>query len=587
MTTPVTPDSTAEDRSELPLTMFGPDFPFAYDDYLKHPSGLGTVPEAALGTEIAVIGAGVAGMAAAYELMKLGLKPVVYESNQIGGRMRSVPFEGYSGVVAEMGAMRFPPSSTALFHYVDLLGLRTEPFPNPLAGATPSTVIDLKGESHYARRLEDLPPIFTEVSQAWQRTLEDYADLVPLQRAIRARDTAEIKRLWNDLVVRFDDQTFYGFLAASAHFSSFRLREVFGQVGFGTGGWDTDYPNSILEVLRVVVTASDDHHRGIVGGAQQLPVGLWSATAPSTHWPAGTSVESLNGGEPLPKVTELRRTPAGTTVYDASGGSKTFAATVVTTQSWLLLSTIACDDDLFPIDHWTAIERTHYMGSTKVFVLVDRPFWKDTDPRTGRDVVSMTLTDRMSRGTYLLDQGEDQPGLICLSYTWSDDSLKLLALDPAERMDIVLRSLEGIYPGVDFRSHIVGDPVTLSWETERDFMGAFKANLPGHYRYQERLFGHFMQDAFEHGHRGIFLAGDDISWTAGWAEGGITTALNAVWGVVHHLGGASAQSNPGPGDRFADLAPLRLGDRTACSEVQYLGGSGTSTDSDPNRPAPI
>ena len=37
--------------------------------------------------------------------------------------------------------------------------------------------------------------------------------------------------------------------------------------------------------------------------------------------------------------------------------------------------------------------------------LVDRPFWKDRDPATGRDVMSMTLTDRMTRGTYLLDQG--------------------------------------------------------------------------------------------------------------------------------------------------------------------------------------
>ncbi len=151
----------------------------------------------------------------------------------------------------------------------------------------------------------------------------------------------------------------------------------------------------------------------------------------------------------------------------------------MTVQSWMLLNNIRCDDDLFPIDHWTAIERTHYMGSTKVFVLVDRPFWKDKDPVTGRDSVSMTLTDRMSRGTYLLDQGEGKPGLICLSYTWSDDSLKLLALDATERMNIMLRSLEEIYPGVDFRSHVISSPVTLSWETERDFMGAFKANLPG------------------------------------------------------------------------------------------------------------
>jgi monoamine oxidase len=492
--------------------------------------------------------------------MKLGLKPVVYESDQLGGRMRSVPFDGYPGIVAEMGAMRFPPSSTALFHYLNLLGLQTEPFPNPLAEVTPSTVIDLKGESHYAHGLDDLPDVFAQVAHAWQRTLEDHAELVPLQRAIRARDAAAIKRLWNDLVVRFDDQTFWGFLAASKHFRSFRLREVFGQVGFGTGGWDTDYPNSILEILRVVVTAADDHHRGIIGGAQQLPVGLWNAEPDCAHWPAGTSLSSLAGGTPLPGVTQVGRARSSIVVHDSAGDARSYPAVVVTAQSWMLLSNIRCDDDLFPIDHWTAIERTHYMGSTKVFVLVDRPFWKDKDPKTGRDVLSMTLTDRMSRGTYLLDQGEGRPGLICLSYTWSDDSLKLLALDKNERTDIVLRSLEGIYPGVDFRSHIIGEPVTLSWETERDFMGAFKANLPGHYRYQERLFGHFVQDEFEDRHRGIFLAGDDISWTAGWAEGAIQTALNAVWGVVHHLGGSSSPGNPGPGDVFADIAPLRLDD---------------------------
>ena len=39
MTIPVTPDSTAADTDPRPLTMFGPDFPFAYDDYVAHPRG--------------------------------------------------------------------------------------------------------------------------------------------------------------------------------------------------------------------------------------------------------------------------------------------------------------------------------------------------------------------------------------------------------------------------------------------------------------------------------------------------------------------------------------------------------------------
>src|SRR3712207_467785 len=165
----------------------------------------------------------------------------------------------------------------------------------------------------------------------------------------------------------------------------------------------------MLEILRVVYTAADDDHLSIVGGSQQIPVGLWrrEIEAP-VHWPAGTSLASLHpGGRPLPGVTRLHRTaPNCLTVTDEAGGIRTYRAAVFTAQSWNLLSRIVCDEELFPIDHWTAIERTHYMGSTKLFCLVDRPFWQDVDPRTGRHRMSMTLSDRMTRGTYLLDQGE-------------------------------------------------------------------------------------------------------------------------------------------------------------------------------------
>ena len=38
------------------------------------------------------------------------------------------------------------------------------------------------------------------------------------------------------------------------------------------------------------------------------------------------------------------------------------------------------------------------------------------------------------------------------------------------------------------------------------------------------------------------------------------TALNAVWGIMHYLGGESPADNPGPGDRFNDLKPVELPD---------------------------
>lgn len=546
-----------------PVTVFGPDFPYAYDDWLRHPSGLATVPPEQHGTEVGIVGAGIAGLVAAHELMKLGLKPVVYEASRLGGRLRSQPFEGGGGVIAELGGMRFPASSTAFFHYVDLLGLKTRPFPNPLTPAAGSTVIDLAGQTHYARSLADLPPLFQEVAQAWDEALAELG-FGELQAALRARDAAGLKALWNRLVPLWDDRTFYDFVAQSRAFSklSFRHREVFGQVGFGTGGWDSDFPNTMLEILRVVLTGCDENQHLIEDGVQQVPMGLWRhAPELIAHWPRGTSLASLHGGATRPGVTAIARAPNGRlAVTDAWGTRREHAAVLVTCQSWLLTTQIEVEESLFSQALWMALDRTRYMQSSKTFVMVDRPFWKDRDPRTGRDVMSMTLTDRLTRGTYLFDHGPDRPAVICLSYAWMSDALKMLPHGPEKRVQLALAALAKIYPDVDIASHIVGDPITVSWEADPYFLGAFKGALPGHYRYNHRMHGHFMQDGLPAAERGIFIAGDDVSFTPAWVEGAVQTSLNAVWGIVHQLGGRCPADNPGPGERYAELGPVALPD---------------------------
>jgi lysine 2-monooxygenase len=553
---------THPEADPRPVTVFGPDFPFAFDDWIKSADGLGTLPNRALGTEVAIIGAGMAGIIAAYELMKMGARPVIYEAGRIGGRLRSEAFQGTQGIIAELGGMRFPVSGTSFYHYVDVLGLQSKPFPNPLAPGTPSTVIDLEGCPIYAERAEDLPPLFLDIADAWQKALEESAGLSQLQEAIRARNVVSLKALWNRLIPVWDDRSFYDFVATSNAFSGrpFRHLEVFGQVGFGTGGWDSDYPNSMLEILRVIATNCDENQYYIVGGVEQVPRGLWNHKAEKpVYWPKGTSLSELHGGAPHAGVTALRRSGNDQIlVTDRWGTTRPYAAVLVTCQSWLLTTQMSTDEHLFSQKLWMALDRTRYMQSAKTFVMVDRPFWKNKDPKTGRDEMSMTLTDRLTRGTYLFDNGDDRPGVICLSYSWMSDALKMLPLPVDKRVRLALDALKKIYPGLDIESHIIGDPITVSWEADPNFLGAFKGALPGHYRYNHRMYCHFMQENKPPAERGIFLAGDDISWTPGWVEGAVQTALNAVWGIMHHLGGKSPNTNPGPGDRYDDLKPMEL-----------------------------
>ena len=502
-------------------------------------------------------------MVAAYELMTVGLKPVIYEVGRIGGRLRSEQFANANhGVVAELGGMRFPVSATTFDYYRTLLDLKVAPFPNPLTEAAGSTVIDLAGETIYAESLHDLPPIYREVASAWNEALESEAQLIPIKQAIRARDAAAVKKHWDPLVRTWDDRTFYDFIATAPSFKKldFRHREIFGQVGFGTGGWDSDFRNTMLEILRVVLTECDDNQNYIIGGSEQLPRGLWThCPRHATHWGPNTSLSSLHGGATKPGVKKINRiSDELICVTDQYGNQGQYKAVIATCQSWLLTTGIDTDESLFSHEHWMALDRTSYMQSSKTFVMVDRPFWKDKDQTTGRDRMSMTLTDRLTRGTYLFDNGDTQPGVICLTYTWMADALKMLPLPVERRVELALGALAKIYPNVDIKSHIVGQPITISWEDDENFLGAFKGALPGHYRYNRRMFTHFIQKEFDAAQRGIFIAGDDVSWTPGWAEGAVQTALNATWGVINHLQGQCSESNPGPGDVYEDIKPMEL-----------------------------
>lgn len=69
-----------------------------------------------------------------------------------------------------------------------------------------------------------------------------------------------------------------------------------------------------------------------------------------------------------------------------------------------------------------------------------------------------------------------------------------------------------------------------------------------------------MQQDMAESQKGVFLAGDGVSWTPAWVEGAVQTSLNAVWGIMTHLGGRSPAANPGPGDLYPERGPIRLAD---------------------------
>src|SRR3546814_19309581 len=107
------------------------------------------------------------------------------------------------------------------------------------------------------------------------------------------------------------------------------------------------------------------------------------------------------------------------------------------------------------------------------------------------------------------------------------DALKMLPLPVEKRVDLALSALTKIYPRVNLRDHIIGDPITVSWESDPNFPGTFTAALPGHYRYNHRMYSHFMQQDIPPEPRGILLAGDAVTWTPAGVGGAVESELDA------------------------------------------------------------
>ena len=213
-------------------------------------------------------------------------------------------------------------------------------------------MIDLDGQSIYVERPEDLPPLFREVADAWREALEEgrelqrHAGCDARPRRAQAQGAVEPARadLGRPQLLRLRRH-----VRAFAS-RSFRHREVFGQVGFGTGGWDTDFPNSMLEILRVVVTNCDEEQRLVVGGVEQLPRRLWRRAAERmAHWPQGTTLETAcTPARPGPASRRSRPPATGRfAITDRWGDTRDYPAVLVTCQSWLLTTHIATDESLF------------------------------------------------------------------------------------------------------------------------------------------------------------------------------------------------------------------------------------------------
>lgn len=547
---------------------------FAYHDWLRYLENqqrpIGSVNAA---PPVAVIGAGVSGLCAAYELVRAGCTVHVFEqSKEVGGRCTSVRFAGDAFDVAELGAMRFPPSQFLLDYYLQRLGIapagleNMPDFPDP---GVQTTYLCYEGRTDVWVAGELPPAAFTTVANGWHAFVQHglmrsgKRVLQPASVITHALAVADVERAtsyWQAYLDLFGQKTFYSALyeiftgsggcdvPGGAPWSSADF-DRFGALGIGSGGFGPLFSIGFIDIFRLMVDELETHQK-FLQPSETLDCGI--RTLPNRFAQEIGQRGRLFFDTP---IHAIRRFGSGF-VLDGVPGEIVYGKVIVATTTRAMELTLDLtafgNGALLAPDVSKAIMRTYVIASNKVAARI-KNFWAG-DPKA----VRCLQTDGLVRQVYTLDYTPagappDPAGVCFISYVWNDDAIKQQAItagapdnpDDKEKLyRYLLDRLRAIGGDVaewaeklrPLDDDYAGNVVYEEWQSNPYYAGAFKLSQPGQDLYVQSMFFDY-QKCGSARDTGVYLAGDCISWTSGWVEGALTTALNAAAAVITSLGG--------------------------------------------------
>lgn len=544
-------------------TTFSPSIDLLYDyaPFLRQSESDGSIgffPQGVSPPRVAIIGAGISGLVAATELLRAGVDDItLFESrDRLGGRAWSKPFDPhYPHLIAELGAMRFPPSATALFHYLNRHNIATSvSFPDP---GVVKTELHYRGARYHWSAGEMPPSLFRRVHQGWRALLHegylmDGIQLVaPVQitSMLRSRRLDQAFEAWQAWLNAYRDRSFYSamidiFTGPNPPGGIVWERpsdfELFGSLGIGSGGFLPVYQAGFTEIMRLVINGYEDDQR-------MIPCGITTLTERL----AGQRIRGRTAGECVrfSRVSHISKQEGKIRLLTDRATLPVFDRVIVTSsnRAMQMIQCLSGDNTFLSQDVCRAVRETHLIGSSKLFILTAEKFWLKND-------LPITIqSDGLVRGLYCLDYEPDNPegvGVVLLSYTWEDDAHKLLTLtDKKKRCQHLIDDLAILHP--EFARHLVpagGDydryVLHHDWLTDPHSAGAFKLNYPGEDIYSQHLFFQFKTANHPQQDTGLYLAGCGCSFTGGWIEGAVQTALNAACAVIRSAGGRLLPGNP-------------------------------------------
>lgn len=504
------------------------------------------LPENFRQKNVAIVGAGAAGLCAGYELLKLGIVPTIFEaSDRIGGRIYTKPFsfEGLDNKpFSELGAMRIPMSSLLFNYYANTLGLTLEHFFPDIHKS--HALIYFENKAYQWQCYSPLPEPFNQIDYHWRSFINPIVE--DIHSSWQKGDLKRVIEKWQIYIDKFKNKSLFDVLSESIPvFNKYLLIKYFGAIGFGMGGLSSLYYINFLEILRVFVNAYNSNHYFMSNGMSEFTELFYTKKNQN-----GQSLQSIDSIKLNTVVLSLdydteKRKPfiAYRNELTKEVTKKMFDAVIytgTTCAAHLLNFTIPSPSGIyiFNTEVRNAIRNSNMIAASKLFICTKDKFWQKNN------MPQCILTDELPRSMYFLDYPNISEGIICLSYSWGMDSMRLHAVDPSDRVIIIRRIIEKINPNISQHLYpLMDEVISIDWFNIKYQNGAFKLLPPGYDKHQKYLYFQY-KTCLTDDDKGIYLAGDSISWSGGWVEGALYTAINSVYAVCKRFDAKFSSPNP-------------------------------------------
>lgn len=442
--------------------------------------------------KILVIGAGMAGLSAAFELVARGHDVTVLEARtRPGGRVFTMREAFADGLYADAGAMQVYDSHRRAQNYISQFSLELD----PIRSAAPGSLIYVMN-----RRIEsapNTPVVWPFPLNAGEKDLDSrglYAKYIaPLLKDVHAADMA------GTLLEKFgehDRLTFSDYLRArGASENAIKILNAGLPIGLGDGGDHHSALNLLREAAyRQVRTQSFT----IRGGTDRLPKALASRLA-----------ERIRYGTPVMRIEQ--DATGARAIATERGATRVFTADrLIVALPFAVLRGVTFNPPL-PEATRAAIEQLPNTSVVKVFMQTRSRFWLGQGQSGGASTdLPITLVS---------ERTINQPGPrgILEGYVAGAQARRFCAMTDDDRQKAAIADLKRLFP--DIEEHYEAG-ASKCWDADPWSRGAYAWFRPGQMTRFLPVLG--KPDGRIH------FAGDHTSSTPGWMEGALHSAERVV-----------------------------------------------------------